>query len=309
MRKAAIDIGTNTVILIAGEVEKGQLIVEYGTDRTPRIAQGMGDSHKIPNHNMDKVIEVIQEYQFLLNTEYKVEQVVVYATSAVRDAINKQDFVKKVERFTGLKVHVLSLEKESELMYYGAIHELPEYEHPVTVLEIGGGLTHLAYGKYGYIIKTEAFNFGSVTYTERFFTSDPPSKGDVDRLREEVKRQLKEKDFQIAEKRLLVGCSGTAVSAAYILQEMKELSFEDVNGYRIMHKDLQELIDVFIHEPAEYFESKNFPILRGRADIVLCGFVILDEFMKHYHFDSMIVSSGALRHGVMLRYPSDRPYE
>jgi exopolyphosphatase/guanosine-5'-triphosphate,3'-diphosphate pyrophosphatase len=303
MKKAAIDIGTNTVILIAGEVHKGQLSVEYGMDRTPRLGQGIGDSKKIPNHNMDKVIEVLQEYQFLLKTEYTVDEVVVYATSAVREAPNKNDFIAKVKRFTGLDVHVLSEEQEAELMYYGVMHELPEFEHPVTVLEIAGGTTQLAYGKYGYVIKTQSFGFGSVRYTERFFTSDPPAPEDVVELRAAVKEQLEQSGYQISDKKLLVGSSGTAVSAAYIIQGLKEFSFEKVNGYRIRHSDLQALIDEFIHEPAEYFESKNYPMLRGRGDIVLCGFIILDEFMKFYQYDHMMVSSGAIRHGVMLRYP------
>lgn len=303
MKRAAIDIGTNTVILIAGEVHKGQLTVEYGMDRTPRIGQGVGDSGRIATHNIDKVIEVVQEYQYLLKTEYPVDEVVLYATSAVRQASNKTDFLEKVKRFTGLDVHVLTTDQESELMYYGVMHELPEYEHPVSVLEIGGGVTHLAYGKYGYVIKTQSYNLGSVRYTEKFITSDPPSMSDIENLRSHVKAELEKANFSIQERKMLVGSSGTAVSAAYLLQGLKEFSFEKINGYKVYRDQLSDLIKEFINEPAEYFEEKNYPMLRGRGDIVFSGFLILDEFMKHYGFESMMVSSGAIRHGVMLRYP------
>jgi|AntRauMFilla1563_2_1112583.scaffolds.fasta_scaffold02617_3 exopolyphosphatase/guanosine-5'-triphosphate,3'-diphosphate pyrophosphatase len=303
MKKAAIDIGTNTVILIAGEVVKGQLKVEYGMDRTPRIGQGVGDSGKISSQNIDKVIEVVQEYQFLLKSEYPVDEVILYATSAVRQASNQTAFIEKVKRFTGLDVHILTEEQESELMYYGVMHELPEYEHPVSVLEIGGGVTHLAYGKYGYVIKTQSYKLGSVRYTEKFITSDPPSEEDILRLREQVRADLAKTNFAIQDKKLLVGSSGTAVSAAYILQELKEFSFEKINGYRIKKSQLESLIDQYTGESAEVFETKNYPMLRGRGDIVFTGFVILDEFMAYYNFDTMMVSSGAIRHGVMLRYP------
>lgn len=301
---AAIDIGTNTVLLLVAVKNEKVLDSIHEDQRIPRLGRGVDASGNLFEESVERVMEVLKEYKGILSSNFPdIKTLSVTATSAVRDAANRDYLIDMIKEETGFDVNVLSGRQEAKLTYMGALSMLPQ-EDNAAVIDIGGGSTEIAYGKNGKLLDSHSFNMGSVRFTERFINSDPPAGEQVNSCRNEIKLILQTRPFEINWKReevSLIGVAGTVTSLAYIDMGLTRYDTNQINGYRLSRNVIKEWAEKISMTKVKTLEEQYPEVMKGRAEVILAGILILDEFMNFYGIPEVKVSTGGIRHGAILQ--------
>ena len=300
--KASIDIGTNSVLLLVANIRDGGIEVLEEKQAVPRLGKGVDADKNLHPDSCDRVVEVLKKYKAHLEENYPqaANDVVVTATSAVRDSSNREEFLNQIYQETGWNVQLLTGVEEAQTTYTGAISVLKDQSENFVVLDIGGGSTEIALGKQLQLSSGISVDMGSVRFSERYLKSDPPKKEELETLRTEVNSLLKTKSFNLKKYRL-VGVAGTVTSIAAIELGLDEYNASRINGYLLKKKSVEEFIDEFSKITSDEIEQKYSPFLTGRGDVITGGLIILHEFMNHFNFDELIVSTGGIRHGILTK--------
>ena len=299
--RAAIDIGSNTVLLLVGAVQEGKVEVMYEAQHAPRLGRKVDAKKNLDPDSVARVVKVLKEYKTTLQEHYPgVEQVRVVATSAVRDAKNRQSFLERVKEETGYDVQVASGEQEARLTYRGAQSVLEDYPGEMTVLDIGGGSTEIATGSGRKMADRFSFDIGSVRFTERYLKTDPPSQRELQQCRHAIAAAINERSFELSVDTKLIGVAGTVTSLASILLDLEHYEPEQLNRFRIALSDISAVISRFSKMKAEGLLQEYPVILEGREDVILGGLLVLEGFMQQYDMDELTVSTGGIRHGAII---------
>lgn len=302
MKKAAIDIGTNTVLLLVADYSDGHITPIYEERRTPRLGKGVDAEKHISEKATQRVIDALEEYHSILNVRFpEVSEVIVTATSAVRDASNRSDFIEKVKRETGYEIRLLSGIEEAECTAKGALSvlNLPAGEE-VLILDIGGGSTELAHLKDGKVVDSHSFDMGSVRFTERFLSGNPPSLEEMENCRSAITRFYKSRAFKIGNTAQAVGVAGTVTTMAGLIKGLKSYQPEKLNGFLISLDEIRFFIKEFKKNTQQQMLEQNPVYLKGREDIFLAGLLILEGFIKNFKLNQILVSTGGIRHGAII---------
>ncbi|MEO9885656.1 MAG: Ppx/GppA phosphatase family protein [Balneola sp.] len=303
--KAAIDIGTNTVLLLITEDASDKLDILHEEQRMPRLGKNVDADKTLASDSIERVIKVLSEYKLIIENEYPdVSEVIVTATSAVRDASNKDEFIIKVKEETGFDVLLLSGEDEARFTYNGALTVFDEQvKGDIFVLDIGGGSTEVALGRNGTLIDSYSFDMGCVRFTERFLKQDPPFQEQIQECREAIKNMLDSKKFKPKRNAKAVGVAGTLTSLAAIDLQIDEYDPEHMNGHLIVNEKLKKGIEIFSLHTHQQLLELSPKVLNGREDIFLAGLLILEGFLNYFGLDEIRVSTGGIRHGAILNEP------
>ncbi|MCG8373091.1 MAG: Ppx/GppA family phosphatase [Balneolales bacterium] len=300
--KAAIDIGTNTTLLLVAEEEGTSIKVLREEQRIPRLGKGVDQSRMLQDESIRRVKDALMEYKEIVGTEYPgVDQIRVTATSAVRDAGNGKEFIQGVKEELGLDIQLLSGDEEAISTFRGALSTIPTKENQsYFVLDIGGGSTEVALGTPNSLKNYYSFDIGCVRFRERFLTSDPPTSTQIEACRKEILTLFSERDFKVPKNVEAVGVAGTATSLAAIDLNLTDYSAEQVNGHLVNRLKLSEFIKTFSSSTYEQLLKLNPVVLKGREDLLLTGLLILESFLQHHKLEHITVSTGGIRHGVLL---------
>lgn len=302
MKLASIDIGTNSVLLLVAEKQNKELRVIHEIQELPRLGEGVDKDRRLGAESQKRVINVLKSYKAYLTRHYPdiVAHTIVTATSAVRDASNRSSFISSVYSETGWNIRVLSGDEEAETTYRGALSVLDiSTNENYVVLDIGGGSTEIANGVGFHLKNGYSIDMGSVRYTERFLCNSFADLTTADTLREEVSKNF------IAAKSLkkpftAVGVAGTVTSIAAVSSGLEKYEPKQLNGYLLAGEDVEKCIDQFVGRTSEEIEAINPLFLKGRGDVILAGAIILTEFLNWSNSDSIIVSTGGIRHGIVI---------
>lgn len=301
--KAAIDIGTNTVLLLVAEVQNGKIKNIHEEHRVPRLGKGVDADKNINEAATGRVITALSAFKTILDKDFpEVNSPTVTATSAVRDAANRDEFIQKVKEETGYEIRLLSGMEEAEWTAAGALSVLPSLEKKeILILDIGGGSTEVAYLKDGEVADGHSFDMGSVRFTERFIGGNPPAQDELAACRKEIERMFKNRLFQVEGKPIAVGVAGTLTTLAGILMKLDAYEPDTLNGCSISLEQIRDLIDAFKVNPYEEMLAKYPVYLKGREDIFMAGMLILEGFLTHFDLKNIKVSTGGIRHGAILK--------
>ena len=301
--KAAIDIGTNTVLLLIAEIEAGVISTVYEEQQIPRLGKGVDESRNINAEAVRRVVDALKDYKQLITERFpEVEEVILTATSAVRDARNGEEVLQQIWEETGYKVRLLSGQEEAEWTTAGALSTLDAtFRNSSAILDIGGGSAEVAVTEKGRLVDSFSFDMGSVRYSEKFLHSDPPTDNDISKCRNAISNFYKERPFKIDPKTKAIGVAGTLTTLASILQDLQEYIPKAVNGYPISKEAISEFIEAYRAESSKEWLLKYPELLRGRSDIFLAGLLILEGFLDTYGLKEIIVSAGGIRHGAILK--------
>lgn len=274
--------------------------------RITRLGQGVDAARRLDAEAMARTISVLAEYRAVMN-HHGVERVRVAATSAARDAFNRDEFLALVEATVGTRAELLGGEDEARLSFRGAAAELPPARGPFLVADIGGGSTELAVGT------TEpegvtSLQVGCVRMTERFLHSDPPAPEELTNAiwsaRDDLEFALQQVPA-LGDARQLVGLAGTVSAVAAI-----DLGLATYDREMVHHAELSRAAveDVFRTLATEsHSERRHNPGLEeGRADVIVGGMVILVAIMRHFDFDSCLVSEADILDGLVQSLMADR---
>jgi exopolyphosphatase/guanosine-5'-triphosphate,3'-diphosphate pyrophosphatase len=300
--KAAIDIGTNTVLLLVAEYENGVIKNVHEEHRVPRLGKGVDADKNINEAATERVIDALSAYRKILGADFpKVDQTIVTATSALRDANNRDEFIAKVKEETGFEIRLLSGREEAECTAAGALSVLKNMEdEEILILDIGGGSTELAQLKVAKVVDGHSFDMGSVRFTERFLSGNPPSSEEIETCRNKITEFYKSREFKVGEEVKAVGVAGTVTTLAAMALDITNYEPEKLNGYSLTLDSVRHYIDMFSKNTHEEMLAQNPVFLKGREDVFMGGMLILEGFMKQYHFDELLVSTGGIRHGAII---------
>jgi exopolyphosphatase / guanosine-5'-triphosphate,3'-diphosphate pyrophosphatase len=298
---AAIDIGTNSVLLLVADSSGDPLTVLHEQSNIPRLGRGVDMDKILQPESCNRVISVLSAYKAFLKLNYPeaVQSTIVTATSAVRDASNREFFLELVKNMTGWNIRILSGKEEAEITFRGALSVLPNSDISRMVIDIGGGSTEIAYGSIAGLKSAFSLDMGSVRFSERFLKSSPPKKTEIKRIRDEVLKLLTDTK-KIETETEIVGVAGTVTSVAALELGLDEYDPEKINGHRLSRKSIGSFVDEFSRLNSNQIEHKYPQFLKGRGDVILGGLLILDRFLEWHGRDACTVSTGGIRHGVLI---------
>jgi exopolyphosphatase/guanosine-5'-triphosphate,3'-diphosphate pyrophosphatase len=299
MTVAVVDFGTNTVLLLIARLDSsGRIETLLDQQRLPRLGQGVDAHRNLLRESMGRVLAVLDEYRDLI-ASYHPDRIVLFGTSAVRDAANREDLAHMISERTGQTLEVLSGTDEALWTFRGGISGV-DGDGPFTVIDIGGGSTEISVGDRTGISHHLSLNIGSVRLTERFFRSDPPSDADLEYAIGFVEDEIAPvARFPLAGT-TLVGVAGTATSLAAVDQGLMDFDVRRIAGYRLQVGRVESLFrDLSRRDSQTILALSN--MMKGRNDIITAGALILREMMTHLGFVECLVSERGVRYGIALR--------
>jgi exopolyphosphatase/guanosine-5'-triphosphate,3'-diphosphate pyrophosphatase len=308
-RIAVVDIGTNTTRLLIADVDgRGVHELDRRSEVT-RLGQGVDSSGRLGDDAIQRVRAVIADYRKAID-ELGVERSVAVATSAARDAANRDDLLTPLRDDLGIEGRTISGEEEARLTFLGATSGRVA-DGQVLVLDIGGGSTEFVAGEPGgepsFHVSTRA---GSVRQTERHLGQDPPPPNRVADLAEEV-RAIIANDVPAKVRRSVtrgIAVAGTATSLAAIDQELEPPDPSKVDGYQLELGACEQMLALLAELPLE--RRRRIPGLHpDRAPTIVAGAVILVEAMRACGLEAMETSMADLLHGVALVETARGPSE
>jgi exopolyphosphatase / guanosine-5'-triphosphate,3'-diphosphate pyrophosphatase len=302
MRKAVVDIGSNTTRLYIAEVEEGRIIEELERrTKVTRLGAGVDADGRLSEEAMQRVFDTLDDYKQLID-ERHVDDGVAVLTSATRDAANGQLFAGTVESRYQLKPHVLKGEEEARLTFLGATSDRDsDSSTPTLVIDIGGGSTELVIGtgrEADFFVSTQA---GVVRQSERHLHSDPPQQGELRELAGDVRSILT--DAVPVERRRAVehaiAVAGTATSLAAIAQDLDPYDPAKVHGYMLgtaERNEIRERLAAMTTEQRRHVTGLD----PARAPTIVAGIMILTEVMTVFGLDEVEVSEHDILRGAAL---------
>ncbi len=296
---AAVDCGTNSTRLLvagAGGAPLRRLM------RITRLGQGVDATGRLDLEAVERTLAVLAEYREEMD-RLGVGPVRASATSAVRDAANRDDFLDGAEKVVGTRPELLSGEEEGRLSYAGATADLDPAAGPYLVVDIGGGSTELVAGPGGGAEPegVVSIDVGCVRVTERFLHHDPPTEEEVAAARRAVGEAL---DRAVAAvpaargARVLVGLAGTVTTLAALDQGLESYDRDRVHHYVLDRGRVEELASVLLGEPAAA-RSARAGVEAGRADVIAGGALVLAVVMERLGIDRCLVSEADILDGMV----------
>ena len=294
---AAIDCGTNSTRLLVSDATARP--IERSMHIT-RLGQGVDASRRLHPDAIERTVGVLTGYRKVLE-EHGVERVRMVATSAVRDAANRVEFLDAAEAVVGVRPELLDGDEEGRLSFRGATTGLDRADGPFLVVDIGGGSTEFVVGT-DEPVGVISIDVGCVRLTEKYLHHDPPSPLELSQAISVVHAHLDDVKREVPaakEAVRLVGLAGTVTTMAAV-----EIGLVDYDPERIHHFELTRAAaeDVFRTLATERRADRvhNPGLEEARADVIVGGAAILVTIMRHFEFGSCLVSEADILDGLVL---------
>lgn len=306
---AGIDIGTLTCRLLIAEALRGpgpaagrlaHLRPLQSDRRVLRLGEGVDRSRRLQPAAMARVIEALRAWQAVL-ASYRLDGLAVVATSAVREAVNREDFLALVRRETGLAVEVISGEEEARRTLLGIRSGLPSNVSTILGLDIGGGSTEFILDVPGRSPVVQSVEIGVVRLTERLLGEDPPAAGALLAAQEVIRQAAEAARRHVGDLAgaTFVGTAGTVTTLAAMAQNLPAYAPSLVHNYRLELAAVRAIEAQLIRR--SHAQRRGLPGLEaGREDVIVAGTLILRVTMETLGFQTCLVSDLGLREGVVL---------
>ena len=298
---AGIDIGTLTCRLLVANVSGDGVLTELQAERKVlRLGEGFAHSHRLGQVAMSRVIETLRGWRQVIEG-LSVEGEVAVATSAVREAVNRQEFLQLARMEAGFDVEVLSGEEEARRTMLGIRSGLPSGTRGVLGLDIGGGSTEFMLDWPGDLPQVRSMNIGVVRLTEEVLTHDPPTASQVQSARKLIQAhavQVKQELGDVANA-TLVGTAGAITTLAAMVQKLRVYQPDRIHNYRLPLKTICDLEQELLCKTAAQRQGMA-GLEAGREDVIVAGALILRGIMEVFGFATCRVSDFGLREGIVL---------
>ena len=306
-RIAVIDLGSNTARLVVINAIPGYSYrLEDVVREVVRLRQGM-TKKGLSKEASARGLSTLRLFKRFCDST-RVDTILPVATSAVREAANRQEFVEQVRREVGLALRVLDGEREAYYGTIGVLNEVPLVEG--FVVDIGGGSAQVSEVREGQFHRGQALTLGALALTERFIQSDPVKDAEFEAVQAEIERQLDTVPWlgKAKECEPLVGLGGTIRNLARIEGERQGYPLNTLHGFTLSRASVEESIGIFRELPLA--ERQKIRGLRSdRADIILAGALVLAAIMDRLACEELTISVNGLREGVFFeRFWQHLPY-
>jgi exopolyphosphatase/guanosine-5'-triphosphate,3'-diphosphate pyrophosphatase len=301
VRLAAIDIGSNSIRQIIADVTPaGEIRVVDEMKAAPRLGAGLDKNARLSDSAMRHALEAVTRMATLAR-QMGASRVDAVATSAVRDAANRREFLDRLRREAGLRVRILDGDAEARLSFRSALAHFDLGVGRAVVMDIGGGSLELALSADGLIERLVSLPYGAIRMTEQFLGNRPRRK-DVRKLRshvrDDIRRALPVRDWRGAQ---IIGSGGTFTNLAgmHLYRQGVTSAAGRVHGTHVPREELEHIIDL-LQDSSPDERSNVAGLNAGRADIILGGLAVAAEVLARVESREMVVSGYGIREGLLL---------
>lgn len=284
MRVAGIDCGTNSIRLLIADVpgKNGPLDDVVRRMEVVRLGQGVDQTGRFADEALERTFAMIDEYALQIR-EVGVESLRFAATSATRDAANRQVFIDGVRKRLGVELQVLSGEQEAAASFSGAISVMADdAPSPLVAVDLGGGSTELVLGTAdGEILGSYSMDVGCVRMRERHLHSDAPAADEVARARADVDAALDiaEQHVDLGAARGLIGLAGTVTTLTAYALGLEEYDASAIHGTMLGVAETDDVCEWFIQAPAAERAALGF-MHPGRVDVIGAGALVWQQVVR-----------------------------
>ncbi len=300
IRIAAVDIGSNSIRQIVADVsDAGEIRVVDEMKAAPRLGTRLDATGELTAAAMQRATDALARMATLAR-RLDAAKIEVVATSAVRDAANRDAFIERVREATGLRVRVLAGEEEARLSFRSALAHFDLAVGRAVVMDIGGGSLEFALSADGLVERLISLPFGAIRLTEQYLGTHPRAR-DVQQLRRairaDIRTNLPRRDWRNAQ---IIGSGGTFTNLAgmYLARHGMAVA-RSVHGTRVPRVEVEHILDVLTALTPS--ERPSVPGLNaGRSDIIIAGLAVIAEMMARLDSQALTVSGYGIREGLLL---------
>ncbi|WMX46673.1 Ppx/GppA phosphatase family protein [Streptomyces roseicoloratus] len=306
-RVAGIDCGTNSIRLLVADVhpDTGELVELDRRMTIVRLGQGVDRTGRLAPEALERTFAACRAYAEVIE-ELGAHTVRFVATSASRDAENRQDFVDGVVAILGVEPEVITGDQEAEFSFTGATGELHGDDRRL-VVDIGGGSTEFVVGTK-HVEAARSVDIGCVRLTERHVRHDPPTAEEVAAIRADVRAaiDLAAETVPITETETLVGLAGSVTTVAAIALGLEEYDSTKIHHARISRARVDEVVARLL--ASTHDERAAIPVVHpGRVDVIIAGALVLAEIMERTGAAEVVVSEHDILDGIAIKTAEDAP--
>lgn len=300
---SAVDMGTNSFHLIVAKIKNnysGFKIVDQEKKQI-RLASHVGeDLSFISNEELESSIEILNSFKKI--SSFYNARLIAKATSAVREADNRAEYVRQIYKHTGIYVQTIEGHEEAALIFKGVLHGLKSMDEKLLNIDIGGGSTEFILGDKDGFDFAESIKIGAVRLSKRFFAdfrvTDENVKACLNYIEEQIKSSQVKTDcaFDVAS-----GSSGTIIaSAKLIIAQNNKPRLKNLNNFIFSYDELKNAAGLILSKKSVEDRLLLEGLEKRRADIMPAGILILLKTFELLNIKNMKVSSYALREGIIL---------
>ena len=299
----AIDVGTNSFHLLVARVDgRGHFDVMAREKEVVRLGSGATDMKELAPETIDRGVATLCRFAQL--AEIWQARVVAVATSAVREAQNRDEFISRAAAEAGIDVEVVSGVEEARLIHLGVQQAIPLNGVRHLLVDIGGGSTEIVVGDGSEIEVARSLKLGAIRLTNRFFGGEPVKKKDIAACRSFLRGYLRPLQRELGEFELAIGSSGTIATVAELAGGRSGDEPGPGPAPRRMRSfdrdDLAGVVDMILDRRTVAERRKLEGLDARRADIITAGVLLLESIWTELGVTEMTVSDFALREGVVL---------
>ncbi|MFE4860825.1 exopolyphosphatase [Streptomyces sp. NPDC056670] len=297
-RVAAIDCGTNSIRLLVADADPstGEITDLDRRMTIVRLGQGVDRTGRLAPEALERTFAACREYAAVIK-DLGAERLRFVATSASRDAENRDDFVRGVLDILGVEPEVISGDQEAEFSFVGATKEL-DGDDEYLVVDIGGGSTEFVVGSAG-VEAARSVDIGCVRMTERHHPGDPATSEQIAAIRADIEAalDLAEQTVPLREPRTLVGLAGSVTTVAAISLGLSAYDSAALHHARISYEEVAEVTGRLL--ASTHAERAAIPVLHpGRIDVIGAGALVLLAVMERTGAREVVVSEHDILDGI-----------
>jgi exopolyphosphatase / guanosine-5'-triphosphate,3'-diphosphate pyrophosphatase len=305
-RVAAIDCGTNSIRLLVADVVGTDLRDVHREMRVVRLGQGVDATGLLAPEAIERTRVALADYTAIL-VRTGVERVRMVATSATRDAANRDDFFGMVRATLGTDAEVITGDEEARLSFDGAVGELDPDDGPFVVVDVGGGSTEVVVGELtdaGPVVHAaRSVDIGCVRLTERCLPDDPPTAEQVDKARAVTAEILADAFTAVPVEgaRTWVGVAGTVTTLSALALGLPAYDADVIHLSRLSLPDLHRVTAGLLAMPRAERAALG-PMHPGRVDVIGGGAIVVEELARELHaragISELVVSEHDILDGI-----------
>jgi exopolyphosphatase / guanosine-5'-triphosphate,3'-diphosphate pyrophosphatase len=299
---AVIDVGTNTIRMLIGSIREDSLVRIESAREVTRLGKNLIRTHRLDDHNVDLSIRTLTRFKAKCD-RYGIIRILAVGTSALREADDRNNFVRQVKEVAGIDITIISADREAELTLKGiqCVKDFNNMPYSV-VIDSGGGSTEIIlcsdqYAKFSLPI-------GAVKLFERFIINDPPTHSEINNIKSYIVDEFKPvlsswpKQF-ISSPCPLVATGGTSSTIASMHLQLTSYEGDKVHGHTIPYGAITSMLENLVSMPLN--ARLLVPGLeKERADIIVVGIVIIMTLMELLKKEVLIVSDYGLMEGLLI---------
>lgn len=296
MRVAALDLGTNSFLLLIQEKDSsGKVKTLHDESVIVRLGEGLQSTGKLSQEALQRANECLSNFKKTID-HFKPNHLSAVTTAAARDAENSEEFLSICYR-NQIPVVILSGDDEARMSFQGALPDQAKGKY--LLIDIGGGSTEYVVGSTDRIHFSHSISYGAVKLTEKFISNQPTSEVEIEKLLKYIQTTSEETwlKIELIKPDKLIAVAGTPTSLA--AAKIGAFDAEKINGMIMNQEELGNWVKALSSLSVQ--EKKDRYGLGARADIILAGTVILNEIVKRLKFESLIISTKGIRYGLALK--------